>query len=225
MLLLALMPLCLQAQKVINERWPLPANKSLILKFDHARTIQLKGWDKPEVEVRAVVQINGGRHNDAFQLTSADQGNGLQITSLFREEKVTGSSPDDCNGSQAIWNYNSDNKQRIICMEITFEVWLPQEAALKLETISGDVIATNLKGSLDLKSISGFIDVSLPAAQQAELSLKSVTGELYTDLEMQILNKKDEIPIVGYEMKGMLGKGGTPVRLETISSNIYLRKE
>jgi hypothetical protein len=224
-LLLALAPLCLQAQKVINERWPLAANKPVNLKLDHARSITLKGWDKPEVEIRAVVQINGGRDNEAFQLTAKEEAGGLQITSQIDEEKVTGSSAEDCNGSHSFWSYDSGNKNRSMCMEISFEVWLPHSAAIKLETISGDVIATNLRGSLDLKSISGFIDVSMASAQQAELTMKSVTGELYTDLDMQILNKQDEIPIVGYEMKGKLGGGGTPVRLETISSNIYLRKE
>ncbi|WP_224995461.1 DUF4097 domain-containing protein [Cesiribacter sp. SM1] len=224
-LLLALAPLCLQAQQVVNERWPLPANKPVNLKLDHASSIALRGWDKPEVEIKAVVQINGGRDNDAFKLTGTDAAAGLQITSLVDEEQLSGSSAEDCNGSQSIWRYDSDNVNRNICLEISFEVWLPHSAVVKLETISGDVTATNLRGSLDLKSISGFIDVSMAPAQQAELTMKSVTGELYTDLDLQILNKKDEIPIVGYEMKGKLGNGGTPVRLETISSNIYLRKE
>jgi hypothetical protein len=55
--------------------------------------------------------------------------------------------------------------------------------------------------------------------------MKSITGELYTDLDMKIMNQQDEIPIVGYEMEGQLGGGGTKMRLETISSNIYVRKE
>lgn len=67
----------------------------------------------------------------------------------------------------------------------------------------------------------------LPEQQQWLLRLREVsyTGELYTDLDMKILNKKEEIPIVGYELQGQLGGGGTKMHLETISSNIYVRKE
>lgn len=42
---------------------------------------------------------------------------------------------------------------------------------------------------------------------------------------MKIMNEKEEFPIVGYEMRGQLKDGGTEMKLETISSNIYLRKK
>ena len=228
-LLLLLILLCpalgLQAQKVLEKRWPLPAGKALNLKLDHAEDIQLKGWDKPEVMIKAVVEINGGRYNDAFSLTSSEEGNNLKVASALDESQIGETSTTDCQGNQSNWQLRGDKVKRLICMDIRYEVWVPRQAAVNLKTIAGNVTASNLRGPLDLNSISGFIDISLPEVLKADLWMKSITGELYTNLDMKILNKKDEVPVVGYEMKGQLGGGGTKIRLETISSDIFVRKE
>lgn len=225
----------LQAQKVLEERWQLPANGSVSLDLDHAEDIQLKGWDKPEVQIRAVVQINGGRYNDALSLKGSEAGGTLTIASKLDEAQIGETSTADCpeNGSSWQIHENGSGWQKegrgkvklILCMDIRYEVWVPRQATLKLKTISGNITATNLRGPLNLHSISGFIDVTLPEVLQADLWMKSITGELYTDLDMKIMNQQEEIPIVGYEMEGQLGDGGTEMRLETISSNIYVRKE
>lgn len=222
-MLLLLAPICLQAQKVVEERMPLAAGKQLELKLDHASDIVLKGWDKQEVLVKAIVQINGGSDNDALRLDASTEAGKAKINSVLDKSKITSSAPEDCTGSY--WQQGSSDKRRSICMEVKYEVWLPKNAPLKLTTISGNITASDLTAALDLHSISGFIDVSWPAAQQASWWMKSVTGELYTDLDMQLLNQKEGIPIVGYELEGKTGKGGTAVRLETISSNIYLRRK
>lgn len=223
-LLLLLTPLCLQAQRLVEESFSLPAGQPLRLELKHGSDIQLKGWDKPQVLVKASVQVNGGKHNDAFRLNSSSAGKGLTVTSVLDESKITsGGAAGDCKGST--WQFDSENGANNICLEITYEVWLPKNTNLQLNTISGNVTAKNLQGPLDLNSISGFIDVSWPAEQQADLWLTSVTGELYTNLEVKVLNPQEKIPMVGYELKGQLGKGGQPLRLQTISSNIYLRKE
>ncbi len=227
LLLMLLLPaLGLQAQKIIEERWQLPADKALNLKLDHAEDIELKGWDKPEVQIKAVVEINGGRYNDALSLKTSETGGSLSISSELDKSQIGETSTADCDENQSSWQLDDDNKKRLIlCLNIRYEVWVPRKATVKLETISGNVTAANLQGALDLHSISGFIDISIPEATAADLLLKSVTGELYTDLDMKIMNEKEEFPIVGYEMQGQLGGGGTKMKLETISSDIYVRKE
>lgn len=223
-MLILLLPVCGWAQKVLEERWALAPGKTLSLKLDHADDIQLKGWDQPEVQIKAVININGGRHNNALKLQALQENEGLHVTAVLDESQIGEATVADCGEKQMTWQQD-DGKARLFCLDITYEIWLPRKAALKLHTISGNVTANNLAGALSLYSISGFIDLSWPEKQQADLWLKSTTGELYTDLAVDILNKKEEIPIVGYEMKARLGSGGTPLRLETISSNIYLRKQ
>ena len=217
----------LQAQKVLGERWQLLAGKSLHLTLDHAEDIQLTGWDKPEVQIKAIVEINGGRYNDALSLKATEAGRSLSVLSVLDKSQIGETSTVDCDERHASWQMDGDKdkKRLILCMNIRYEVWVPRQAAVKLETISGNVTGVELQGPLDLHSISGFIDISLPEAVAADLWLKSVTGELYTDLDMKIMNEIEEFPIVGYEMRSQLKGGGTEVKLETISSNIYLRKK
>lgn len=214
-----------QAQKVLEDRWQLPAGKAVKLKLDHAEDIQLKGWDKPEVLVKAFVTINGGRYNDALSLKASEAGSLLSISSVLDENQIGETSTANCQGNQSNWQIKGGKVKRLICMEVRYEVWVPRQVSLNLNTISGNVTASNLQGALELHSISGFIDMSIPEQVNADLWLKSITGELYTNLDLKIMNPKEEIPVVGYEMQGQLGGGGTPMRLETISSNIYLRKE
>lgn len=68
-----------------------------------------------------------------------------------------------------------------------------------------NVVATNLRGALHLPSISSFIDLSFPAASKADLWMKSITRELYTKLDMKLLNQVEKFPVVSYEMQGQLG--------------------
>jgi hypothetical protein len=63
-----------------------------------------------------------------------------------------------------------------------------------------------------------------PANKGASVSMKSITGELYSDLDINYTNKSKSIPIVGYLLKGTLNGGGPTVYLESISNDIYLRK-
>jgi hypothetical protein len=225
-IVLLLAPLYVPAQKMLEESWPLPAGTALHLKLDHANTIQIRGWDKPEVKMQASILINEGRHNDALSLTASREGGSLRLVSKLDEDQIEdGFWAGNCEGHNFSWSRDGSKGQRAICVDVTYELWVPHQTAVRLKTISGNVTATNLRGPLDVNSISGFIDLSWPAGQAAELMLKSITGELYTNLDMKILNKKEEIPIVGYEMKGQLGQGGPALRLETISSNIYIRKE
>lgn len=170
----------LQAQKVLEGRWQIPAGKSLQLKLDHAEDIQLKGWDKPEVQIKAVVEINGGRYNEALSQKVTKAGESLSVSSVLDKSQIDETSTADCNADHANWQVEGGKNKLILCMNIRYEVWVPRQTAIKLETISGNVTGAGLQGALDLHSISGFIGISLPEA--ADLWLKSITGELYTDL-------------------------------------------
>jgi hypothetical protein len=54
--------------------------------------------------------------------------------------------------------------------------------------------------------------------------MKTITGEVYSDLDINFLNKKDTPQIVGYLLKGTLNGGGAEVHLESISNDVFLRK-
>jgi len=96
---------------------------------------------------------------------------------------------------------------------------------LTLRTISGDVKVTELGGkAVDATSISGNVDVSWPAAQGADLRLKTISGEVYADPAVTFSNLKQRV-YVGYELHGSLGSGGPLVTLHSVSGDVFFRKQ
>lgn len=220
--LLAILPA--QAQRVVEKTLNYQSGQKVEFDLPFGQTIQISGWDKNEVALVAKVNINSNKLNDAYLLDVIETSDALTFKSGFDEEKLKGGSAEDCPEGSSYQNY-SKNGCACTCSEIFYELKVPKKAEVNLKSISADVEATGMEGPSDIKTISGFIDFTWPKQKDAELELKSVTGELYTDLDFDVLNQKKTPPIVGYKIKGKNGNGGTRLALETISSNIYLRAQ
>lgn len=93
-------------------------------------------------------------------------------------------------------------------------------------SVSGDVKLKDLSGSaVEAVSISGDVDLAWPTAKAAELSLKSISGEVYADPAVSFSNLKAR-SYVGYQLHGSYGQGGGPlVKLESVSGDIFFRKQ
>ncbi|MGI4824283.1 MAG: DUF4097 family beta strand repeat-containing protein [Janthinobacterium lividum] len=98
--------------------------------------------------------------------------------------------------------------------------------AITAKTVSGDVKLNNLSGSaVEATSVSGDVDLSWPTAKGAELSLKSITGEVYADPAVTFSNVKEH-SYVGYQLHGTFGSGSGPlVKLESVSGDVFFRKQ
>ena len=112
---------------------------------------------------------------------------------------------------------------------------------MKLLNITGPVIASSTSGDMEITMdnlsqmgptsislVSGFIDISMPANSEANLFLGSISGEIYTDLDIQ-LGESGEGNMRrlggGRKIEGTLNGGGVEINLKTISGDIYLRKK
>jgi len=97
-------------------------------------------------------------------------------------------------------------------------------------SVSGDIVVTfstvNRRQPTSISNVSGIIDIALPADTPANFSLKSITGEIYTDFEMDIDKRPDNMRLIGggSSIEGKVNGGGVDLALKTISSNIYVRK-
>lgn len=211
------------AQKVIKKKVAYKEGQPISFNLPIGKTIKVTGWDKNEVSLTASVNINNNKLNEAYRL-EVEEGKGIHMEASLDEEMLKSGNDEDCDNHYSFQRH-SNGENATVCIEITYEIKVPRSASLKLETISADVDATGLENSSHIKSISGFIDFSWPSEKEAELQLKSITGELYTDLSFDILNKQDTPPVVGYTLRGRKGKGGPTLDLETISSDIFLRKQ
>jgi hypothetical protein len=97
---------------------------------------------------------------------------------------------------------------------------------LNVRSVSGDVKLNQVGGNaIEAVSISGDVDLSWPPAKAAELSLKSISGEVYADPAVSFSNLKQR-SYVGYQLHGSYGSGNGPlVKLESVSGDIFFRKQ
>jgi hypothetical protein len=81
---------------------------------------------------------------------------------------------------------------------------------IQLLQVSGPVIANSISGNIEIvfqeinpnkpsavSNISGFIDVSLSPQAKATLEIKNLSGEIFTDLDLEILEEKNFGPEFG----------------------------
>lgn len=111
---------------------------------------------------------------------------------------------------------------------------------IELNNVTGPVVANTTSGEIRIvysslsqekptaiSTISGPIDITLPASTKSTLKLRSITGEMFTDFDLGLKNTKDGMAKVGggSNIEGTTNGGGVEMKLNTISSNIYIRKQ
>jgi hypothetical protein len=224
------------AQKIIEKTTNLAAGQRLYLNLKQASSIRVRAGASGKMTLKASVSINQNKLNDALLLTVEQSGDELRVASAFDKEMLRKAQPGDCpnggsyygdtyisNGKHHGGNdqYNWSNQ---VCALIDYEITMPAEAALHVNTLSGNIDIAGLTGAIEAKSLSGFVDVAWPATKGAELSLKTITGEVYTDQEIAFTNLREKNPIVGYQLHGTLSGSGPLVKLESISNDVFFRK-
>ncbi|NOU58325.1 DUF4097 family beta strand repeat-containing protein [Marinifilum caeruleilacunae] len=210
-------------QKIVEKSVKMSGEKKVSLEFKFADDIKISTWDKNEVYVKASVNINNNEDNDAFRFHVNSYSKGIEIESEIENMKDLHKTTiiqrdEDKDGKMETITTNS------IDMDLFFEVKLPRNARLSINTISGDITIVGLQNEMEIETISGFIDLSLPTKQQADLVLNTITGEMYSDFEF---NTKHEGKLKHYyngKFTTSLNGGGEEIFLKTISGDIFLRK-
>ena len=218
-LFIGVLCLNLSAQKVVELSESLVGIEKTKLEFEFADSISIQEWNKNEIYIKAIVNINNNADNENFVFNSEKFSDRLTIESEIRNLE-------DLGVDKKVKDLETGEIIEINChikLDIYFEVFLPKSMDISLETISGDIKVLGLIGNQKLNTISGNIDYSLLEKLKADIELSTISGEMYTDFDFVIDDK-------GYYHYGhmnfthKLNGGGSDISLETISGNIYLRK-
>jgi hypothetical protein len=225
LLSLIIRPALAQTPKIIEKSLPVTANQAVNLNLKFGDSIQVRYWDKPTMSIRIEALINNGKLNDALVVTTGSTAGEVSVNTDFDKAMIEEGKPEDCPGKHHSWSTERNGKRYAICSTINYEVYLPRQAQLKVETISGNIDIKGATASVSAKTISGYVDMNWPRAKGANLAMKTITGEVYSDLDIAFKSKKEKHPIVGYLLEGTVNGGGPSVRLESISNDIYLRQK
>jgi hypothetical protein len=120
--------------------------------------------------------------------------------------------------------------------------------SINLSNVGGSVVAHTINGKvsatltrvapqkpMSFTSLNGAVDVTLPAAVKANLSLRSDRGSVFTDFDITVLAHPPIVDDtrqsggryrieVNKAINGVLNGGGQEIELRTFNGNIYLRK-
>jgi hypothetical protein len=211
------------AQKIVEKTLPYSNDQKIDMNLKFGEHIQVNAWDKKEVYIKAVIEINGGKLNDALVMNFTSDKGAIRVLADFDKQLIKQGRREDCPSEDGSFSgYHDGNNY--VCSTITYQVYIPKGAGLDLETISANIDLKDITGPVHAKSISGYVDMNWPVKQGASVAMKTITGEVYSDLDISFLNKKDSPQIVGYLLKGTVNGGGPDVHLESISNDVFLRK-
>jgi hypothetical protein len=106
---------------------------------------------------------------------------------------------------------------------------------ITLSKVTGPIVVSTISGSVNvvftqitkdkpisISSVSGEVDVTIPAKTPFSLEMGTVSGQMYSDFDFPV--GKDMKRIGGSEIRADLNGGGTAVRVHSISGSVYLRK-
>lgn len=209
-MVLGLISLCCQAQTGVEKNIKVTGQSRLVLDLPFADEIGLSAWDRDEVQVKAAVMINDGEEDDIFALKSHKSSYTIYIA-MDRDR-----------WHDFTWNGLCQCKQT----KISYRVYFPRAMQIDAKTVSGSYLLDYFDRPLALKTISGDIDMSIAADRGVDFRAKTVSGEVYSDLDITYpAGRKGLRQPAGMNVHGRAFGGGPMVNLKTISGNIYLRRK
>ena len=97
-----------------------------------------------------------------------------------------------------------------------------------VNTVYGDLEAVfnslSQVGPTSLVSVYGAVDVTMPAATKADVTIKTPYGEAYSDMEIQFPDSEG-MRKLNSTIDGKLNGGGVKLDLKASYGNVYLRKK
>ena len=121
------------------------------------------------------------------------------------------------------------------------------EGNISLHDVSGSTIANTVDGNIVVSfndvdenepmafsTVDGKIDVKFPADIKALLKMKSVYGDVYSDFEIELLERKNKVEkneksgvykvVIEEWTYGKINEGEREILFKSLDGNIYIRK-
>jgi len=199
-------------QETFEKEVALKNGQAVKLELKFADDINIKTWNKQQLYIKATVKHNFKEKLD-YQLLEFNENNEVEI-----EEKIK-----NLEKKKNINIGGKDKDRNCIELDIDYEVYLPANVELVINSISGNIDVKNMNNSLTLETISGFVDVAVDPTKKYDLKCSTISGSIYSDLKFDS-DGNIKADIVGSKLNTSLNGGGKKLKLKTISGDLYIRK-
>jgi Toastrack DUF4097 len=229
--LILLAPNCLGVTREFTKTYPLRAGGSFELTNVNG-TVRIEGWDKDEVEVRAVKTTPGQESLlDRVTIDVDSRPDGVSVSTRYPQEE----------GVEVAVDYVIHVPRHALLNHInningTLRV-MSSESIGELHTVNGNIEVYESSGNVHAHTTNGnvYLELKHPndsRGASAETTngsvLLAVPADLPADLDARCMNGSfsSELPMVmkGAEqprmVRGRLGNGGAPIHLGTVNGAI-----
>ncbi len=195
------------AQRIVEKEVHLSPNATVNLNIQIADSIKIITWNKSTAYVKTSINLNDNKDNDRYLVNFEGEGSSFEMKTKIEPKKEDDNSC-CCNTRVKVYS----------------EIYVPENIHLSIETINGNITISGNIAIVHAKSISGFVDLAIQPNRKADVKLSTISGTMYSDLDLTPDDKKDVPRVGGTRIAKALNGGGDPIDLQTISGNIYLRK-
>ncbi|MEN0004568.1 MAG: hypothetical protein AAF798_10500 [Bacteroidota bacterium] len=207
-----------QASTSTTETYAIPTSKKVTFNLKFAKLIQVKQSTGNTIELKTTIRYS---HPELKAIHN------IEVNKALGELEVTADHNLDNWPKKKKYNCWNCDKQRLasgecFCLEMDYELLIPEGIDLTVTTINGDIETKSMKGDLELDSINGFIDFTASAKTGADLTFKSINGEIYTDFELDLTQNSTKY---SKRVSTQINGGGRDISLRTINGNIFFRKK
>jgi hypothetical protein len=202
LVILCLCGSAVKAQKIVEKHIPFTAGKSVVMDLQIADSIRVITWNKNEVYAKASINIDSNKYNEYYTTSFDETGSNINIKAKLDFPKTKREC--NCNCETVIY----------------WDVFIPENAGFSVESINGNITILGNPAEIRAHSISGFIDLTIPATRKADFKFSTITGTVYTNLAINTSKDGQSSNSFNDRYNG----GGKKIDLETISGDIFLRK-
>lgn len=215
-------------------------DKSPISLTNHAGSITVTTWNKRAIMVEAIKkgseeQIN----NTTFSVTIKDEGVTITTAAKQKDQREAAIDFNLIVPRSSLLNIRTESGSIHLHEGVNNSDVQTNAGSITIENAAQNVIARAPEGSITLEQRSlpkdgsflleakGDIKVVMPEQSSANLSAKTITGKIFSDLFVTIEPittrlDKDAYKRMQHEVRGTLGSGGIPMTLETMSGTIHI---
>jgi len=220
------------AQKIIEKHIDFAPNGYVRMNFQISDSIRIITWKKNEVYIKSSINVNDNQNNDDYKMVFGESGNTINVSAKLDLPKGACCGGKKDSSGKVIQSGNTTNRGDNDCCcccschnQILHEVYVPENADFSVETINGNITITGNTAEIRAKSISGYIDLAIAPQRKAELKMRTISGTMYSNIELTSTSRRIKQIGGGTVSAELNGGGGKEIDLETISGNIFFRKE
>ncbi len=217
--------------QVYEQKYPLPSGGSFEL-VNVNGSVQVDGWDRDEVEVRAVKTTTGDERDLArveIQVDSAQghvavrtrypQGSGVEVAVEYHVRvpyRVLLGGVETVNGNVLVRGVDGNGDLRTVNGDVDVS---ESSGRFSAHTTNGSIRLKLRKladsGPMALETVNGSVVLALPHDAHAALNALSLNGDFSSQLPVT-----SNSSAVGRGVSGMIGAGGCRISLRTVNGGI-----